>query len=94
MAFSVPFREALAAARDAMDRLPDRGVAAWLVAILLVLVLPAPVAIAVIVARLRRSERRPSSTEEDVALGDREAGDGPAASAAIADGPFRASLEI
>jgi hypothetical protein len=35
----------------------SRGLAFWLVTILLVLLLPAPVAIAVVVARLRRAPR-------------------------------------
>ena len=62
MTLGVHLREALAAARGAMARLPDRGVAFWVVAILLVLLLPAPVALAVIVARRRRSGRRPTPT--------------------------------
>ena len=57
MTLGVHLREALAQAREAMGRLPDRGVAFWVVAILLVLLLPAPVALAVIVARRRRSEQ-------------------------------------
>ena len=56
MGASVNVREALAWIRDAIGRVPRRGLGFWLVTILLGVLLPAPVAIAVVAARLRRPD--------------------------------------
>ena len=51
----VRIRTALARARESIASPSDRGATFWLVTLLLGLLLPAPVAVAVVVARLRRT---------------------------------------
>jgi len=58
----VRLREALAWMRDGISSPSNRGLAFWLVTILLGLLLPAPVAVAVVVARLRGGARRASGS--------------------------------
>lgn len=53
-------RKALAWMKERIAAPPDRGFSFWLVTALLGLLLPAPVAVAVVVGRLRRGIRQPA----------------------------------